>query len=318
MNIPQLAAEQSLNPPVCRSKGEPFLREEAYTEVIPQGGLVPAACSCGGVGPCTCGATAASASYIYALGTVQTQFPSLSVEKEFYQAVSPLDVDKSLSDALLFKYLSQGRNRYIAREMCWTFEISITDAYVIKPRSEQELTNLISALAPRPDGTFDVVIGLLGPLAPPEMCNGLALPILLCDKVYTFTYNEAVETVKDALPPEATTEQVVAMLKVVLPLLANVGQTDAQRAVNFLIVRYMGVYTTSWEIMFKGLDGQKYSFIGVETKPSDIQGTSRIIDVIFSYRGETTHETVQWYTSVNVQDEFPYIVTYMTRYYGGP
>ena len=318
MNIPQLAAEQSLSPSVCSFTGEPFFSKQAYVEMTPQGGLAPSACACGGVGSCTCGAMGTSPSYIYALGTVQTQFPSLSVEKEFYQAVGDADVDKAPNDALYFKYLSQGRNRYIAREMCWTFQIFNTDSYVVKPRSERELTHLISALAPRPHFTFDVIVGQLGPLAPAEMCNGLQLPILLCDEMYTFTYNEVVETVKDALPRGATTDQIVEMLKMAFPLFANGGQTDAQRAVNFLITRYMAVYTTAWMMMFTEQDGQKYSFVGVNTQPSVVQGTDRVIDVIFTFRGEKNYDMVRWYTSVAVQGEFPYILTNMSRYYGGP
>jgi hypothetical protein len=46
---------------------------------------------------------------------------------------------------------------------------------------------LIEALRPAPSPMdMDVVIGVRGRIAPPELCNGLMIPIVAFDQIYSF------------------------------------------------------------------------------------------------------------------------------------
>jgi hypothetical protein len=151
--------------------------------IVPESG-----CACGGTGECTCDTTAPAA-YVYAIGSVTARFPSLNIEKEFMQAwgKNPEQV-LQISDADKFAVLSQGQNFYLAREMCWVFQSGDIDLYILKPRSYIELTDLVTCLAPTPNQvSFALVIGTLGPIAPPSLCNGTQLPIVTCNQVFSFT-----------------------------------------------------------------------------------------------------------------------------------
>ena len=50
--------------------------------------------------------------------------------------------------------------------------------------------------APRP-ADVDIVIGMRGPIAPPEMCNGLMVPIVGFDQIYSFDIDALVKSIPD-------------------------------------------------------------------------------------------------------------------------
>jgi hypothetical protein len=291
--------------------------------ILPRYGVwVPAAGPRGEVGG---GAALEPASYVYAVGQVHTRFPSQSVEKEFYQAVAP-DEAHLPPEKLYLKVLGRGENLYIAREMCWTFSISNTDSFVLVPRAERQLVQLIAALQPRLSTSFDVIVGRKGPRAEEDRCPDLRLPTLLCDEVSIFTLAEAVELITQALVeqgfrPEAG--QVETVVNLMIPLLANTGDRDEQRGLDFALLRYREVYVRTWRLMFTtdGVSGarirQEYAFESAATRPADVQGNSRIVDVVFTYRGVETRERVRYFVGVDVGGEFPFVVNGLTRYFPG-
>lgn len=186
---PAIAVQAPLAPPGA-GQATPIGPTEMTRAPVPAAGaIVPASdCACGGTGECTCD-TAAPPAYVYAIGTVTARFPSLNIEKEFMQAwgKNPEQV-LQISDADKFAVLSQGQNFYLAREMCWVFQSGDIDLYILRPRSYIELTDLVNALSPTPNQvSFALVIGTLGPTAPPSLCNGAQLPIVTCSQVFSFT-----------------------------------------------------------------------------------------------------------------------------------
>ena len=126
-------------------------------------------------------------SFVYALGRIEPRFPSLSVEKEFAQAVARAGT-AGLNDRQTFRAtISERHNRYLARSLCWVLVISRLETYILLPRDPMDVDLLIDSYredARRDD--LDVVIGLRGQIAPPEMCNGLAVPIVVFDQIYSF------------------------------------------------------------------------------------------------------------------------------------
>jgi hypothetical protein len=333
MSLPNMTASRSLRPAAGGLRGEPATDSRLFAESSPaRAAITPQACSCGGQGTCTCG-KGSPQSYVYAIGGIRPAFPSLSVEKEFYQAVSQADSTKPPDKRLVFETLSRAENLYIAREMCWVLQKGAgkVDYFIVKPRSYEELTGLIESIAPRDDFDFDVIIGLRGPVAPPDMCNGLRLPVVICSEAFDFTDREMIAAIELAVEEEdedgdgdedKTTIWATDIFWEIIKLTNNTGDTDEYRAINFLATRYLGIYQTTYYLKYKaaGLithaDPSGYSLMRVAAQPAVVQGTRKILDVIFTYRGNSTNAMLQWFCSVDVTGLFPALVTPMTRHYG--
>src|SRR5262249_37549932 len=138
--------------------------------------------------PCpTCGSNGAGmpASYVYALGRIEPRFPRLSVEKEFAQATGRAETANLTDRQALRQVLEQ--NRYLVKQLCWVMTIGGPETYLIRPSDPADWGMLVGRLRPNPrPGDIDLVIGMRGPLAPPEMCNGLIVPIVAFDQLYSF------------------------------------------------------------------------------------------------------------------------------------
>ncbi len=134
--------------------------------------------------------------YVYALGRVEPRFPTLGVEKEFAQATGRAGA-AGLSDRnSLHEVLTKPENRYLVRQLCWVLTIEGIEAYILRPRDVTDFALLIDAVRPSPRATdIDVVIGVLGPIARPEMCNGLLVPIVAFDQLYSFDVDSLIESV---------------------------------------------------------------------------------------------------------------------------
>ena len=79
--------------------------------------------------PCpTCGngAGAMPASYVYALGQIETRFPRPSVEKEVAQVTGRAETAGQTDRQAFHQMLSQRENRYLARQMCWVLTVQGT------------------------------------------------------------------------------------------------------------------------------------------------------------------------------------------------
>lgn len=124
------------------------------------------------------------ASYVYAIGRVEARFPNLAAEKEFAQATGRMDTAGKTDQQTFHAVLSDSANRYLVRQLCWVLSIQGLDTYLLLPRDASDVNLLVEAIRPSAnvyDNDIDVVIGILGPVAPPEMCNGLMVPIVVFD-----------------------------------------------------------------------------------------------------------------------------------------
>ena len=124
------------------------------------------------------------ATYIYAMGKIEPRFPSISIEKEFAQAAGRGET-KGLTDRqTMHSIFSKRENRYLARKICWVMTIEGLETYILKPRDPGDLDLLLEAIRSEPSrNDLDVVIGIKGPIAPPQLCNGLQVPIVFFDQV---------------------------------------------------------------------------------------------------------------------------------------
>jgi PatG C-terminal/PatG Domain len=268
-----------------------------------------------GDAPCpTCaGAASIPPSYVYAIGKIQARFPRLSVEKEFAQAIGRADTAGQTDQEAFFTALSKPENRYLTRQLCWLLTIQGLDAYLLHPRDPVDCDRLVEAIRPRPSPMdIDVVIGVRGPIAPPDLCNGLMMPIVGFDQIYSFDRASLIKAIPK--PEKAKAEAFPAAAEEVfdriMHLADNAGATDEHRALNYLAMRYPGIYATAAEKF-----ACDCSLTGVEVRPSPLSGTRQILDVIFSYTNRNTDFTEKCFTRVDVTEEFPFLVTKMSPYY---
>src|SRR5215213_4424747 len=177
-------------------------------------------------------------SYVFAIGRVEMRFPTLAIEKEFAQATGRANT-KGLTDrAAAHAVLSEPTNRYIAREVCWVLTIEGLDTYILVPRDPTDYDQLLEAVRPQPSPLdVDVVVGLRGPIAPPEMCNGLMIPIVVFDQLYSFDVDSLIQGIPR---PEDTPEDQEERFRSaaeelyyrIVQVADNAGATDEHRALN--------------------------------------------------------------------------------------
>src|SRR5207248_1315198 len=118
-------------------------------------------------------------SYVYALGQIGPRFPSPAVEKEFAQVTGRTQTKGKTDREAMQTVLSARENRYLARQLCWVLTVQGLETYLLMPRDSVDFDLLVEAVRATPRPTdLDAVVGLRGPIAPPEMCNGLMVPIV--------------------------------------------------------------------------------------------------------------------------------------------
>src|SRR5579871_1638882 len=234
--------------------------------------------------PCpTCTSVAASttASYVYAIGRIEARFPRLSVEKEFAQAAGRAETAGQTDQQVFYNVLSRPEGRYLARQLCWVLMVQGLETYIAIPRDPRDFDRLVEAIRPRPSPLdIDIIIGTRGPIAPPEFCNGLMVPIVAFDQIYSFDRDALMRAIPrpDNVPEDRFGAAASEVLDRILQMTDNAGATDDHRALNYLAMRYPGIYARAAEEF-----ARDFSLSQVEVRPSPLSGTRRIADVIFAY-----------------------------------
>jgi hypothetical protein len=264
----------------------------------------------------TCSAASMPVSFVYALGQIEARFPNLSVEKEFAQATARTETAGKTDQDTFRTVLSQRENRYLARQLCWVLIIQGLETYLLRPNDSADFDLLIEAIRPAPSpNDINVVIGVLGPIAPPELCNGLMIPIVAFDQIYSFDRYALIEAIPRPKKPEKTTAaqfRPVAeeLFDRIMQLTDNAGNTDEHRALNYLAMRYPAIYAKAAEEF-----ARDFSLTGVEARPSPLSGTRKIVDVIFSYTERKTDFVEKFSVRCDLTDEFPFLITKLAPYF---
>lgn len=251
--------------------------------------------------------------YVYAIGQIEARFPSLSIEKEFAQAAGRAETADLTDTQVFHEVLSAPQNRYLVSLLCWVLTVRDIDTFILRARDPASTTLLIDAIRPQPGPMdLDVVIGIRGPIAPPDYCNGLTVPIVGFDQIYSFDRDSFVA----AIPrdPSMTDDQFVAssthVLDSVLQVTDNAGATDEHRALNYLVMRYPQVY--AWTATQFTAD---FALTKIDVQRSAVSADRKLMDCIFSYTSRAVGFTEKAAVSVDVTDEFPFLVTPMSSYY---
>jgi PatG Domain len=284
-------------------------RSAASSVAAAQAGTPPCP-TCGGVAGTQNGGTASS-SYVYALGQIEARFPRPSVEKEMAQATGRAETAGRTDQQAFHQVLSQRENRYLARQMCWVLMIQGLETYILQPRDPADLDLLIGAIEPHESPWISLVIGVRGPIAPPEYCNGLMIPIVYVGQLYTFSRDSLIEAIPrpENIPAEQFAPAARELFDRIMQMTDNAGMGD-DRARNYLAVRDPAVYDrTAKEFAADA------SLTGVEVRPSPLSGTRRVVDCIFCYTNRKTCCTEKYFVRCDVTEEFPFLVTKMSPYY---
>lgn len=252
-------------------------------------------------------------SYVYAIGTIEPRFPSIAVEKEFAQAVGREETQRLTDSQALHKALAERHNRYLVRKLCWVMTIEGLEHYILRPQDSVDFDLLVESIRSTPRPTdLDVVIGWRGPLAPADMCNGLIVPVVGFNQIYSFDRDSLIASIPR--PERISTDEfgpaAEELFDRIVQMADNAGATNEHRALNYLAVRYKAIYATAAECFARGC-----SLSGVEVRPSRLGATRSVVDVIFSYSNRQTDVVEKYFARVDVTEEFPFLVTKMSAYY---
>ena len=289
----------------------PIPESRTSTALTPQAGCGTCGSSGGATGPSP--NDAGTTSYVYAIGRVEARFPNLAAEKEFAQATGRADTTGKTDKQTFHAVLSKRENRYLVRQLCWVLTIQGLDTYLLQPRDPADIDLLVEAIRPAPSpNDIDVVIGIRGPIAPPEMCNGLMVHIVAFDQIYSFDRDALIKAIPK---PEKTTAAQFGpaaeeLFNRIMQLTDNAGATDEHRALNYLAMRYPAIYGKAAEEF-----AHDFSLTGVEVRPSPLSSTRKIVDVIFSYTNRNTDFTEKFCVRCDMTEEFPFLVAKMWPYY---
>jgi hypothetical protein len=250
--------------------------------------------------------------YVYAIGVIEPRFPRPSIEKELAQVTGRAETAGLTDRQALWKVLQDRQNRYLVRQMCWVLTIEGIETYFVTPRDPLDFDLLVGALRSSPSPMdLDVVIGLRGPLASPDMCNGLTIPIVAFDMLYSFDKDSLINAIP---PPEKVPAKEFAaaareLFDRIMLMTNNAGVADEHRALNYLAVRYPAIYAKTAEAF-----AANSSLSAVDVRPSPLSGTRKIVEVIFSYTNRATDVIDKFFVRVDVTEEFPYLVTKLSPY----
>lgn len=254
--------------------------------------------------------------FVYALGTIEPRFPSLGLEKEFVQATGRTDTNGLTERQTLHRLLGERSNRYLARQLNWVLTIEGLETYLLVPSDPADLDLLVDSLRPIPrDTDTDAVIGVRGPLVPPEMANGLVVHVCRFSQIYSFDVDSLISAVPrpERFAAEDFEPVVRELFSRLVQLADNAGATDEHRALNYLALRYPAIYTKTAEAY-----AEEQSLTGVEVRKSRLSGARKILDVVFSYTNRKTDVSDSYFVRVDVTEQYPFLTTKLSPYYQRP
>jgi len=293
------------------SSTDPGASGQEQGAILPSQGNVLQAPPPRQVMPCpTCAGGQMPMAYVYALGRIEARFPNLSVEKEFAQAAGRADTAGKTDPQVFREVLSKPENRYLVRQMCWVFVIQGLETYILQPGNPADFDLLVGAIRPSPSpNDIDIVVGLRGPIAPPDICNGLMVPVVVFDQIYSFDRDAFIKSIPKpkGVPAERFGPAAEEVFDRIMQMTDNAGATDDHRALNYLAMRYPGIYANAAEEF-----ARDFSLSGVEVRPSSVSG--RVSNCIFSYDSRGMLATEKFFVRVDASGEFPFLASPISPY----
>jgi cyclic patellamide precursor peptide PatG len=151
-----------------------------------------------------------------------------------------------------------------------------------------------------------------GPIAPPERCSGLMIPIVAFDQIYSFDRDSLIKSIPRPAKTTAKDFEPKAneLFDRIMLAADNAGATDEHRALNYLAVRYPSIYEKA-----AAQCDNNACLSALDVQPSPLSGPRNVVDVIFSFTNRSTDVVEKWFTRVDVTEEFPFLVTKLSPYF---
>ncbi|TMJ01170.1 MAG: hypothetical protein E6G97_17640 [Alphaproteobacteria bacterium] len=279
---------------------------------MPEGGPAAAMAHAGG---CSCEACAgkprsAPEQYVYALGRFDVKFPTIGIEREFQQRERALKAQQSAARGRKLRQVLEA-NSHLALRVAYTFGLGATPTYLVMPSSGSQRAEFLEAIERVGDTNHvSVLIGRMGPLASPAMSGGLVAPIVMADKIYTFSLDEWQKGLESSLERAVKSRdikkdafnEVCRELFHRLALMAeNMGVTDGHRALNYLLVQHPGLFLAAAE------RAKRQVLDRVETRVIHGPGMRRQVAVIFTFLDSSTGVPERLFCRVDVTEEWPFV-----------
>jgi hypothetical protein len=248
---------------------------------------------------------------IYVIGHIEPRFPLLSIEKEARQVTARAGGSKDTDREVMAKLVRDPANKYLVRQLCWVLSIHGMDTYILVPR-DGDYQPLIDSFRAEPNpGDLELAIGIRGPIAPPTMCNGLLVPVVIFDQIYAFdreTLLKAIQKPKDG--DQKFNKASAEVFDRITSQMDNAGATDCDRALNYLTVRYDRIYSLAAEQF-----ANNASLSSIDCLLSPLSGARKVVDVVFSFTDRETDVVSKFFTRVDVTECFPFLVSKLGPYY---
>ncbi len=138
------------------------------------------------------------------------------------------------------------------------------------------------------------------------------VPMVVFDQIYSFDRDVLIKAIPrpENIAPEQFYPAAEEVFDRIMQMTDNAGATDEHRALNYLAMRFPGLYAKAAEEF-----ARDFSLRGVEVRLSPLSGTRKIVDVIFSYTNRNTDFTEKFFVRMDVTEEFPFLVTKLSPYY---
>lgn len=299
---------------MATGNGQPAPNHGASLIAKPAQTLAPA----GGGGECACSAPAGAgghagmSGFVYAIGTIEAEYPNVAIEREMQILADDIGVDVEPDRGLATKptedrnwqyaVLSDKRSRYIARQLRWRLTIEDVPVFVLSPRDPSDLDELINALdrtkyaKPERRGGRRGAVTKSPPIEPP---HGPAEDLDVVVGVMGAQTPDGIEVLMDQIFTIKTDQLAPGGLAYFSQLADNHGLTDEDRAYNFLMARYTPPLS----------QGEGFELAGVSVAASRLgTGTGRIVRAIYSFKNTATAVEKKYFVRVDVTHEFPIII----------
>lgn len=264
--------------------------------------------------------------HVYVAGKIRVHFPNEGLEKENEAAAQEIGV-QPYEYGKIFGYKDSNgfkQYRYLAEQASWILTVDDQDAYVLIPHTIVELNEFI-ATQNEPENYYTVAIGQSGPMAPPNMSDDLPLQTVNCNHLFSFSYEILLEKLR-GYGINTTTTAITNVLRQLCGQ-QNLGNTDFERAKNYLAFRYPYIYATTRQglavantaLVNTNIDNPIPSddicfLVGIDTRYSDSAPGRVLVDVIFTYQQTISGRQFSYYTSVDVTERFPFLHRQLTDY----
>lgn len=280
---------------------------------------------------------------IYVAGKLRVEFANKGLEKECEAAAQELSVvsDKSVAPhdyGTIFGYESGKESnesaylsrktrpyRYLAENAKWILSVDEQDTYVIEPHSVVELNEFINFLKQNEkhcnNQNLCVIIGEQFGYTDSGNEEASILPKVRCKHMFSFNSDD--QAVKEKLTGAGinTTSKAISDLLRLLNVKQNRGNTNSERAKNFLAFRYPDIYAIrTSEVSEKSserttLSQPEHEFLRrIDTRIAQSAPEHTLVDVIFHYQRSVSGRQFSYYATVDVSQLFPYLHSPLSDY----